>query len=111
VAVHRAGRSELAWAAYAGDPEWREVAPPRLVATDALIDALPAGALVSGEIDDALAEELSRRGYAAVRGAAALRRAALLAELGWRRLTRGGTDDPKSLVPLYLREPAIGPQT
>ena len=111
VTVHKAGRSELAWAAYAADPAWRELAPPRLSPTDAVADALPAGALVTGEIDDALAEELSRRGHAVVRGAAAARRAALLAELGWRRLARGETDDPKSLVPLYLREPAIGPQT
>jgi len=110
-AVHKAGRGELAWAAYASDPEWRELSPPRLVPPDDLLDALPAGAIVTGEIDDALAEELSERGHAIVRGAAAIRRAALLAELGWRRLARGETDDPKSLVPLYLREPAIGPQT
>jgi tRNA threonylcarbamoyladenosine biosynthesis protein TsaB len=111
VAVHRAGRGELAWAAYVSDPDWRELAPPRLAPPDALIDALPRGALVTGEIDDALAEELADRGHAVVRGAATVRRAALLAELGWRRLARGQTDDPKSLVPLYLREPAIGPQT
>jgi tRNA threonylcarbamoyl adenosine modification protein YeaZ len=110
-AVHRAGRSELACAAYVSDPDWREVAAPRLVPRDGVLDALPAGALVTGEVDDALAGELGRRGYTVVRGAAALRRAALLAELGWRRLARGETDDPKSLVPLYLREPAIGPQT
>lgn len=110
-AVHRAGRSELACAAYAADPGWRELAAPRLVPRDEVLDALPAGALVTGEIDEVLAEELAQRGHAVVRGAAALRRAALLAELGWRRLARGETDDPKSLVPLYLREPAIGPQT
>jgi tRNA threonylcarbamoyladenosine biosynthesis protein TsaB len=111
VAVHRAGRSELAWAAYVADPGWHELSQPRLSPIDAVAEALPAGALVTGEIDDALAEELSRRGHAVVRGAAAVRHAALVAELGWQRLARGETDDPKSLVPLYLREPAIGPQT
>lgn len=119
VAVHRAGRRELAWAAYQGtsnqEPgtgaqEWREIAAPRLAPADALVDALPPGSLVTGEVDGGLAAELRERGHRLVRGAATVRRAALLAELGWRRLQAGGADDPKSLVPLYLREPAIGPQ-
>lgn len=110
VAVHRAGRAELAWAAYAADPEWRELSPPRLSPAEALAHDLPAHAIVTGEIDDALAEQLAQRGHRVARGAATVRRAALLAELGWRRLQAGRTDDPKSLVPLYLREPAIGPQ-
>ncbi|MEX2158082.1 MAG: tRNA (adenosine(37)-N6)-threonylcarbamoyltransferase complex dimerization subunit type 1 TsaB [Dehalococcoidia bacterium] len=109
-AVQRAGRSELAWAAYAGDPDWREIVAPGLATADALIDALPDAALVTGEIDDALAERLVSNGHRVVRGAAAIRRAALLAELAWRRLQAGRADDPKTLVPLYLREPAIGPQ-
>lgn len=110
VAVHRAGRKELAWAAYAGEP-WHEVEPPQRVPLDELAGALPKNALVTGELDDALAAELRERGHRVVRGAAALRRAALLAELGWRRLEAGRKDDPTSLVPIYLREPAIGPQT
>jgi tRNA threonylcarbamoyladenosine biosynthesis protein TsaB len=111
VAVHRAGRSDLAWAAYAADPLWREIAPPSLASADALLDALPEGSLVTGEIDDALASRLIERGHRVAKGAATLRRAALLAELGWRRMQTGDVDDPKTLVPLYLREPAIGPQT
>ena len=107
VAVHRASRRELAWAAYDTDPNWREIAPPRLSPADALVEELPADALVVGEVDDALAAALTERGY---RVASAMRRAALLAELAWQRLQAGRTDDPKALVPLYLREPAIGPQ-
>lgn len=125
VAVHRAGRGELAWAAYgprtgnqeqgtrtrpAPAADWRELSPPRLTPPEALAGELPHGALVTGELDDAIAAELAQRGHRIVRGAAALRRAALLAELGWQRLQAGRTDDPKSLEPLYLREPAIGPQ-
>ena len=124
VAVHRAGRSELAWAAYElgtrkqepgtrplpSQEEWRELAAPRLSPADALLADLTRGALVTGEVDDALAAQLAERGHRVVRGAATVRRAALLAEMGWRRLQAGRTDDPKSLVPLYLREPAIGPQ-
>jgi tRNA threonylcarbamoyladenosine biosynthesis protein TsaB len=107
VAVHQAGRSELAWAAYG---EGKEVVAPRLSKAEEMPEALPAGALVTGEIDDALAAELERRGHRVARGAAMVRRAALLAELGWQRLQAGRADDPKSLEPLYLREPAIGPQ-
>ncbi len=110
VAVHRAGRGELAWAAYQANPGWRELIPPRLSAPQALAGELPNGALITGELDDAIAAELTQRGQRVVPGAAAVRRAALLAELGWQRLQTGQADDPKSLEPLYLREPVIGPQ-
>jgi tRNA threonylcarbamoyl adenosine modification protein YeaZ len=110
VAVHRAGRREYAWASYTADPEWRELSPPRLVAADTIVDPLPEGSLVTGDMDDALAGQLVVHGHRIARGAASVRRAGILAELGWRRLAAGRTDDPKSLVPLYLREPAIGPQ-
>jgi len=108
-AVHRAGRKDVAWAAY--DAElWLEVAPPALIAREELAGALPADAFVTGELDKDEVDALIARGHRVARGAATVRRAALLAELGWRRLGDGETDDPKSLVPLYLREPAIGPQ-
>jgi tRNA threonylcarbamoyladenosine biosynthesis protein TsaB len=108
--VHRAGRGELAWAAYAADPDWREVVAPRLSPPDALAGELPANAIVAGEVDGDLARALTERGHRVAGGAATVRRASLLAELGWQRLQAGRADDPKSLVPLYLREPAIGPQ-
>lgn len=108
-AVHRAGRGELAWAVYQGPPEaWRELLPPRLTKAEALLAEAPAGALFCGEIDEELAGALVKRGGRVA--SASLRRAGHLAELGWRRLQAGRTDDPRSLVPLYLREPAIGPQ-
>lgn len=110
VALHKAGRSEFAWAAYAADPHWRELSPPRMTAGEALAGALPADALVTGDIDGTLAEQLREHGQRVATGAAAVRRASLLAELGWQRLQAGRTDDPNSLEPLYLREPAIGPQ-
>lgn len=110
VAVHRAGRKELAWAAYVADPEWRELTPPGLAPAEALLDRLPEGALVTGELDEALAVALTERGHRVATGAARTRRASWLAELGWARLEAGRADDPKALTPLYLREPAIGPQ-
>ncbi len=110
-AVHRAGRRELAFAVYTSDPDWREIAPPQLASAEWLMRALPDNALVTGEVDAALGEALVARSHRVASGAPSLRHAALLAEIGWRRLQSGRSDDPKSLVPLYLREPAIGPQT
>ncbi len=110
VAVHKSGRNDFAWACYAADPDWHELLAPRLTPKDELIDMLPDGALVTGDIDDDLADQLRARALRFATGAATIRRAALLAELAWRRLAAGETDDPNSLEPLYLREPAIGPQ-
>ena len=54
VAVHRAGRGEVAWAAYrSGD--WREEMAPHITRTDALRDAITSGDAVTGDIDDDLA--------------------------------------------------------
>jgi tRNA threonylcarbamoyladenosine biosynthesis protein TsaB len=111
VAVHKAGRSDYAWAAYTANPAWRELSAPRMTPAGELVDAIPDGALVTGDIDDDLAARLSARGLHVARGAAAIRRATLLAELAWRRLAEGDADDPNSLEPLYLREPVIGPQS
>jgi tRNA A37 threonylcarbamoyladenosine modification protein TsaB len=86
------------------------VSAPRLTPKDELVAALPDGALVTGDIDDELAVQLQARRLRLATGAAKIRRAASLAELAWRRLAAGKTDDPNSLEPLYLREPAIGPQ-
>jgi tRNA threonylcarbamoyladenosine biosynthesis protein TsaB len=110
-AVHRAGRGEVAWAAYEGPADgWREVIAPRLSRPDAVPSQAPEGALFCGEIEGELGEALAEKGARVASPAASVRRAGYLAELGWRRLQEGREDDPKGLVPLYLREPAIGPQ-
>jgi len=109
-ALHRAGRGEVAWAVYQGPKaQWREVAPPRLSSPQEVMAQLPAGALLCGEEDDALEALLSEAGVEAA-VAPSRRRADYLAELGWRRLASGQADDVRALAPLYLREPAIGPQ-
>jgi len=107
-ALHRAGRGEIAWAVYQGPKaEWREVAPPRLSPPNEMMAQLPAGALLCGEEDDALEELLAEAGLTV---APSRRRADHLAELAWRRLAAGRADDVRALAPMYLREPAIGPQ-
>lgn len=108
-AVHRAGRGEVAWAAYRGPrAEWREVAAPRLSTPQVLLSEAPADALFCAEEGDGV-DEMVTAAVATFAVAPVRRRAGFLAEIGWRRLASGNVDDARTLVPLYLREPAIGP--
>jgi tRNA threonylcarbamoyladenosine biosynthesis protein TsaB len=111
VGLHRAGKGEVAWAAYRLPPPqeaWREEIAPRITKVDALHAAITTGDVVTGDIEDALADAM------AVAGASAAsphgHRVVALAALGQQRLVEGRADDPTTLVPLYLRAPAIGPQ-
>ena len=111
VAVHRAGRGELAWATYQGSP-WRELTAPRLSKPDELASSLQGGTLVLGEIDDKLEAAITDAdvdvAYAPT--VASVRRAGALAELGFERLSGGEGDEAALLKPVYLRPPAIGPR-
>ena len=126
-AIHAAGRRQWALALYRGPAassdanSWTEFAPPRLHPAanivEAIIQALSAAVsapgLLTGDLDqlaDTDREALVAQGWTIPTPAARLRRAGLLAELGWRRLQAGGDFAPHRLEPLYLREPAIGPQ-
>jgi tRNA threonylcarbamoyladenosine biosynthesis protein TsaB len=108
-AVQAAGRADLAWAAYSrrGDGLIEAVAP-RLGPAASLVEAIRSGAIACGEIDAGLAEALAAKGVA--RAAASASRVVSVAVLGYDRLRAGDLDDADSLVPVYLREPAIGPQ-
>ncbi len=112
VAVHRAGRGELAWAAYRSHP-WREVTAPRLDWPAEVVRRARGRALFCGEVDSelaaAIAGSLGDRATIAS-PAASVRRAATLAELGYRRLAAGEGQGPAELRVVYLRPPAIGPQ-
>jgi tRNA threonylcarbamoyladenosine biosynthesis protein TsaB len=108
-AIHQAGRGDLAWAVYAGARTGlEELTAPRLGTLAELIEAVPRDALFCGELaglEAALRERLPQARFAGP--AASLRRAAALAELGWRRYSAGARDNPLSIEALYLREPAI----
>ena len=106
VAVHRAGRGELAWASYRGDP-WREVSAPRLSRPEELAAAIRGRTLVVGEVDEELAGLVEKLDVL-VREPAAEGRARSLAELGFARLSAGETAEAALLRPVYLRPPAIG---
>ena len=108
VAVHAAGRGEAAWAAYSDAGGWHEESAPIISRREVLHTAIGAGDAVTGDIDDELADVIQRAG--AVTLSAHRHRVVELAELGRARLAAGRADDATTLVPLYLRAPAIGPQ-
>ncbi len=108
VAVHAAGRGEAAWAAYRDAGGWHEESAPVIETRKALYAAIGAGDAVTGDIDAELAEVIQRAGAVGV--SAHRHRVVALAELGHARLAAGRVDDAATLVPLYLRAPAIGPQ-
>jgi tRNA threonylcarbamoyl adenosine modification protein YeaZ len=112
VALQVAGRAELAFAAYRrAEDGLEEVIAPGLGSLDVVVAALEAGDVVCGE-----AERLDAATQAAIRGkgcrvvTSTTPRAISLGRLGLQRLDAGRFDNPDTLVPLYLRAPAIGPQ-
>jgi tRNA threonylcarbamoyladenosine biosynthesis protein TsaB len=105
VAVHHAGRDDYAWQVFEqGEPR----GPAAIGTADDLIAAIPAGAAVIGEVDEALRGRLGDHKILATDDTGD--RPSSIARIGWRRFQSGGHDDPAALAPLYLREPAIGPQ-
>jgi tRNA threonylcarbamoyladenosine biosynthesis protein TsaB len=109
VAVHAAGRAELAYAVYSrGEDGLIEVVAPRLGPRDRLVEELRRGDIVCGALDDATVPAITEAG--GIRSEPHPARVLAVAALGWRRLASGDIDSADSLVPLYLREPAIGPQ-
>ncbi|MFN8585339.1 MAG: tRNA (adenosine(37)-N6)-threonylcarbamoyltransferase complex dimerization subunit type 1 TsaB [Dehalococcoidia bacterium] len=113
VAVHDAGRSGLAWAAYvpcdapdAGPPE--PLGPPRLDTAEDCARLAPARALWCGEITDELRrarEAAGRSGDTDAEASENVRSAADLVRLA--RLHRAYTD-PAAVDVIYLRPPSIG---
>jgi tRNA threonylcarbamoyladenosine biosynthesis protein TsaB len=107
-AVLQAGRGRVCVATYRWrSGEWRLRQAPRLTTWTALVEGTTSPTLFCGEVDLVGAEALVSLGDLAVLlpAAARLRRAGFLAELAWRRLNRGETDDPATLTPVYLQHP------
>ena len=107
-AVLQAGRRRICVATYRWrDGEWRVREAPRLTTWPALVEGTTSPTLFCGEIDVVGADALVPLGELAVLlpAAARLRRAGFLAELAWRRLNQGETDDPATLAPIYLQHP------
>lgn len=107
-AVLRAGRGRICVASYRWRTgEWRLQEGPRLTTWPKLVEETDSPTLFCGEVDAAGADALATLGELAVLlpAAARLRRAGFLAEIAWRRLNQGQTDEPAALAPIYLQYP------
>jgi tRNA threonylcarbamoyladenosine biosynthesis protein TsaB len=104
-ALLQAGRGRICVAIYRWlDGGWRLQEGPRLTTWPALWGETAGPTLFCGEIDAQGMDMLAALGERAVLlpSARRLRRAGFLAEIAWQRLRRGETDDPATLVPIYL---------
>ncbi|MCA9972158.1 MAG: tRNA (adenosine(37)-N6)-threonylcarbamoyltransferase complex dimerization subunit type 1 TsaB [Anaerolineales bacterium] len=112
LAVAAAGRSRVCAAVYTWQPRhgWLPQAAPVIESWANLLPTLSGPTLFAGEISAAAAKQIraASRAFKLAPPAAATRRAACLAELGWQRLRKGQADDPRTLAPVYLKDPAGG---
>ena len=104
-----AGRGEVAAALFQSRGGWRRLVEEQLTTIEALSAMIEDETIFCGELTPGMAQELKTRlgERAVLAGAASVRRAGYLAELGWQRLERGERDDPATLQPLYLRRPSV----
>jgi len=113
--IHNIGRGEIASATYRmSNAGWQKVIEEHITTLDALCKTIDTKTIICGQFAAFPANQLDpaqliaeRLGDTAVIRETTLRRAGVLAELGWRRLERGEGDDIATLQPLYLRRPAI----
>jgi len=112
IAVLPAGRGRVYWAPYAEGPDgWGARAAYALTSVAQLADAISQPTLIVGELPPAERQALLERLGDTVHllpPALAARRAGYLAEIAWGRYVAGEADDPASLRPIYLHEPASG---
>ncbi len=107
-AVLEAGRGRICVATYHWRfGAWRVREEPHLTTWEQVADEIAQPTLFCGEVDRAGAQVLADLGDQAILLPAAnrLRRAGFLAELAWKRLRRDETDDPTTLIPIYLQHP------
>jgi len=109
--VHQVGRGEIAVALFRQDGNgWHRLREEQLMTADTLIRMTVELTVFCGEGVDVIGVELqSRLGEKAmVPGPVArVRRASVLSDLGWRRLSMGESDNVAALQPIYLRPPHI----
>ena len=106
--ILQAGRGRICVATYRWrSGEWRLREGPDLTTWPTLVEEIDSPTLFCGEVNVAGADALATLGNLAVLlpAAARLRRASFLAEIAWRRLNQGKTDDPAKLAPIYLQHP------
>jgi tRNA threonylcarbamoyladenosine biosynthesis protein TsaB len=113
--VIQAGRGRICYAEYRHEADvWARVSEIEVGTTPELIDRIQGFAVLCGELSRSdVAAIRARLGDAAVitPPVYAMRRAAFLADLAWRRLQRGERDDIVTLSPIYMHRPETVGQT
>jgi tRNA threonylcarbamoyladenosine biosynthesis protein TsaB len=109
VVLAEAGRTRL-WAGqyqWSKKTGWEPNDDPVLTSWDELLSRLQVPVAFAGEITAASAKLIRRANRSAhiVSPAGSVRRAAMLAEIGYQRLKTKKVSDADTLAPLYLREP------
>ena len=105
IAVLHAGRTRLAWAPYqAVEGAWQQQQAPAVIAPEDLVKTISKPTLICGELSEEARMVIGRRWKNAmlVSPARCLRRASFLAEIAHERLSKGESDDPVHLTPIYL---------
>ena len=109
--IFNAGRGEIATALFTNkDSKWQKLMDEHITKIDELYPKLKDKTIFCGQLTNEIASQLKanlRDNAIIAQGALLMRRAGYLAELGWKRLINGDTDNPATLQPLYLRKPAI----
>jgi tRNA threonylcarbamoyladenosine biosynthesis protein TsaB len=107
LAVIPAGRGRVSIAAYQWAEDWQLVTPARIVAWAEVAAEVTAPTFVCGEIEAGLRAALrERKGLLTLAPPAqAIRRAGVLAEMGWARLRDRRVDSPATLAPIYGGHP------
>jgi tRNA threonylcarbamoyladenosine biosynthesis protein TsaB len=107
--VAEAGRTRVCAARYEwhGRAGWQSPQPPIIATWEQLLAEQSAPLTIAGEIAPAAQRQIraGHKGFRLAPAAAWPRRAGYLAEIGWRRLRKGESDDAAALVPIYLRDP------
>lgn len=112
LAVLQVGRGKLATLPYRRvRGAWRAQGELQVVALDQIGEDWDSPVWLCGELDATARAALSRRlgkQVKLIEPARSLRRAAFLAELGWRRVNSGHVDDLDSLAPIYIPTAGVG---
>jgi tRNA threonylcarbamoyladenosine biosynthesis protein TsaB len=106
-AVLRAGRGRLAVGWYrAIDQVWQKSAEMELMSAAELNERIQTPTQVCGELDEDEQRLLARKrkNVLLASPAQAVRRPAMLAELGWQRWQAGQVDEARTLSPIYLHD-------
>ncbi len=106
--LQKAGRGEIATALYQlQNGNWQRLIAEQITTVEELCAKIATKTIFCGRFSPDIARQIEESlGNRAIilKG---LRRAGSLAELGWRRIKMGETDNPATLQPLYLRPPSV----